>query len=80
MKKIALENASLESCVEDARRERIIVTRGGVPVALIVGLKGIDAEQTTLGGDAAFWELIAERRTQETIDRAELERRLGVVD
>ncbi len=41
-----------------------IITRNGVPVALIVGLQGMDMEQVRLGGSDESWKLIAERRRQ----------------
>ena len=74
MKSVAIEQTSLETCVRDAQQERIILTRGGAPVALILGLEGLDEEQVELGGSEAFWTLIAERRRQPTMSREELER------
>ncbi len=74
MKTIGIEQTSLDACVRDAQQERVILTRGGAPVALIVGLEGLDAEQVDLGSSDAFWKLIAERRTQRTMSRDELER------
>jgi antitoxin (DNA-binding transcriptional repressor) of toxin-antitoxin stability system len=74
MKTISLEQATLDTCVIDVQRERVVVTRGGKPVALIVGVEGLDEEQLQLGSSDRFWELIAERRAQRTVRRAELER------
>ncbi len=37
---------------------------------------GLDEEQQELGSSEEFWRLIRERRRQQTISRAELERRL----
>ena len=59
-----------------ARSERIVVTRAGRPIALIVGIKGLDAEQIELGMNGSFWRMIEERRNFKTITRAELERRV----
>ena len=42
-------------------------------MALLIGL---DEEQEQLGQSERFWNLIAERRRQPTISRAELEKRL----
>ena len=41
----------MTDCVEEARGERIVVTREGNPVALIIG---IDGEQLALGSDASL--------------------------
>lgn len=80
MKTIPIEQATLGSCVAEAQAERIVVTRDGQPVALIVGLEGLDAEQIRRGADPAFWELIAERRGQRALSRAELERAVEGLD
>jgi hypothetical protein len=73
MKTVGIEETSLDACVQDAQRERIMITRDGSPVAVIVGVEGMDEEQVRLGSSDAFWKLIAERRGQGTIDRATLE-------
>jgi antitoxin (DNA-binding transcriptional repressor) of toxin-antitoxin stability system len=77
MKTIGLEQASLDVCVDDAQQERVVLTRNGKPVALIIGLEGLDEEQLQLGRSDKFWALIEQRRKQKTISRAELERKLG---
>ena len=76
MKTIGIEQATLDACLEEAQHERVLITRAGVPVALIVGLEGLDGEQVQLGSDHTFWELIAEQRRQGSIGRAELENAL----
>ncbi len=77
MKKIGLEQASLDVCVDDAQQERVILTRNGRPVALIIGLEGLDEEQLLLGSSDKFWALIEQRRKQKTISRVELEQKLN---
>jgi hypothetical protein len=76
MKLVSLQETDLDACVNDAQRERVVVTRNGTPVALIVGITGLDAEQIELGSDPSFWQLIEERRQQLTLTREELEREL----
>jgi len=76
MKTVTLEKSDLSKCVEQAQRGRVVVLRNRKPVALIVGVEGLDREQLELGSSDRFWRLIEERRTQKTITRAELERRL----
>jgi len=77
MKTIGLEHATLELCIKDARRERVVLTRKGKPVALVVGVEGMDEEQLQLGSSDKFWKLIEKRRRQRTIGRAELEKKLA---
>lgn len=76
MKTIGLEHATLETCIKDARRGRVIVTRKGKPVALVLGVERLDEEQVQLGSSEKFWKLIEERRRQKTIGRRELEKAL----
>jgi antitoxin (DNA-binding transcriptional repressor) of toxin-antitoxin stability system len=73
MKLVSLDRVTLDTCVREAQRERVVVTRKGKPVALIVGVEGMDEEQLQLGASDKFWKLIAERRTQKAMSRAELE-------
>jgi PHD/YefM family antitoxin component YafN of YafNO toxin-antitoxin module len=76
MKTTGLEHATLETCIKDARRDRVVVTRKGKPVALVLGVEGLDEEQLQLGSSEKFWKLIEERRRQKTISRRELEKTL----
>lgn len=75
MKMIGLEHTTLDACVKNARHERVVLTRKGKPVALVVSVEGMDEEQLQLGNSDTFWTLIEARRKQQTIGRAELERR-----
>jgi len=77
MKTLGIEHATLELCIKDARRERVVLTRNGKPVALVVGVEGMDEEQLQLGSSDKFWTLIEKRRKQSTISRAELEKKLA---
>jgi antitoxin (DNA-binding transcriptional repressor) of toxin-antitoxin stability system len=73
MMKIDVKRADLDICVRDAQHERVVITRDGKPVALIVGVEGMDEEQLQLGSSGKFWRLMTERRKQKTISRAQLE-------
>ncbi len=77
MKVVGIQEAKLEKCVRQAQRERIVITRDGKPVALVVGVEGMDLEQIQLGYSDKFWELIQHRRKQKTLSRAELEKRIA---
>jgi prevent-host-death family protein len=76
MKTVNILETDLEACVRQAQRQRVVLTRNGKPVAVLIGVKGLDLEQVELGQSDEFWGLIKERRSQKTISRAELERRL----
>jgi len=77
MRMVGIEQAILDSCVDAAQRERVVITRQGKPVALIIGVEGMDQEQLELGSSARFWEMITERRSQRVISRPELEREIS---
>jgi len=76
VKTVALEKTNLQACVDQAQRGRVLVTKGGAPIAVLVGVAGLDREQIALGSSSEFWNLIALRRKEPMISRAELERRL----
>ncbi|MCB0062489.1 MAG: type II toxin-antitoxin system prevent-host-death family antitoxin [Caldilineaceae bacterium] len=80
MKIVALEQTNLDKVVAEAEQEQIVVTRNGSPVAVILSTLGWDDEQLQLAQDNQFWQLIATRRSQKTISRAELEHRLSEAD
>jgi prevent-host-death family protein len=77
VKIVGIQEANLEECVQQAQRERVVLTQKGKPVAVLVGVKGLDWEQLELGYSDEFWSLIRARRGQRTIGREELEKRLA---
>jgi prevent-host-death family protein len=77
MKVLALNEAKLSECVRAAQKDRVVITRNGRPVALIVGVEGMDLEQLELGDSKRFWELIKQSRRQPSLSRAQLEKRLA---
>ena len=76
MKTVGLEQATLDACVEDAQRDRVVITRAGEPVAMVIGVQGLDEEQLELGSSGKFWQMIRERRREPTVSRVEIERRI----
>jgi hypothetical protein len=44
----------------------------------IIRLKDMDSEQLELSKDSNFWKIIALRRQEKTISRAEVERKLSI--
>jgi antitoxin (DNA-binding transcriptional repressor) of toxin-antitoxin stability system len=77
MKMVTLEQSTLDTCVSEAQRERVVIMRNGKPIALIVGVEGMDEEQLQLGSSDRFWKLVQERRAQKTLSRTELEQRVN---
>ena len=77
MKVVALKDADLHACLSDAKREGVVITRRGKPVAMLVGEQGLDLEQIELGRSDKFWNLVRKWRGQKTISRAALDKRLA---
>jgi hypothetical protein len=67
------DEVSLDRCVAEAKGNRLVIKRDGKPVALMIGVEGLDDEQLELGSSDRFWTLVRERRREETMSRAELE-------
>ncbi len=74
---IGLEEASLDTCINAAQHERVVITCNGTPIALVVNIEGLDEEQLELGSSDTFWQLITERRAQKTMSRSQLEQTLN---
>jgi prevent-host-death family protein len=77
MKMVGLKHAKLNACIDDAQHEQVVITRNGRPVALIIGVEGLDQEQLLLGSSDKFWKLIEQRRKQKTITRDELDEKFA---
>jgi hypothetical protein len=77
MKTISVGQFDLNDCLAQLPPEGVVITQDDKPLALVVGVEGLDMEQIEYGQSKEFWEMIAQRRCQSTMTRAELERRLG---
>ena len=79
MKIIDIQDTQLDATVAEAQQQRVVLTRNGQPVALLVGVEALDLdlEQLALATSDRFWQLIRQRRGQPTLSRAELEQRLA---
>ena len=78
MKLVGLREAKqgLNALVAHAQRERVLLTRHGRPVALLIGVEGQDLETIMLAADARFWSWVeARRREPASITLAEVEER-----
>jgi antitoxin (DNA-binding transcriptional repressor) of toxin-antitoxin stability system len=59
MKTIDADQTGLGKSLDDAQRERVVITRAGRPVAILVGVQNLDDEQLALCRDDEFWNLIS---------------------
>ena len=79
MKVVALGEAknALSAVVDEAQNDRILITRHGRPVALLVGVEGEEFEDLMTRSDPEFWRMIESRRKgSRTVSASEMRRRL----
>ena len=57
----------VRDCVKASQRDRLVVTRHGIPTALIIGVEGTDWETLALQTNPSFWRMIEKRRSDKTI-------------
>ena len=53
--------ASLSGYCEHAQEERVLITRHGKPVALMIGVEGQDLEDVLTASNPDFWRLASEQ-------------------
>jgi prevent-host-death family protein len=80
MKILGLREArdTLSETLQLAQDERVVITSHGRPVALLIGLQGVDLEDVLIGSDADFWKMIQERRKEKAIPWADARQKLGL--
>ena len=57
----------VRDCVKASQRDRLVVTRYGIPTALIIGVEGTEWETLALQTNPSFWRMIEKRRSDKTI-------------
>jgi prevent-host-death family protein len=57
MRLVALQESEsgLSALVEQAQQERVLLTKDGRPVAVLIGVEGQDPEAVRLAADARAW-------------------------
>jgi len=64
----------VRDCVKASQRDRVVVTRHGIPTALIIGVEGADWETLALQTNPSFWRMIERRRSEKTISLESMEK------
>ena len=64
MKVLAMRDAKtgLSATLDEAQRERVLITRNGKPSAIVIGVEGRDFEDVLLMSNPKFWEMIEASR------------------
>src|SRR5688572_16703158 len=78
MKTIAASEVgtNLEKILGTAQQQRVVLTRGGKPSAILVGIESYDAEDLQLVHSEKFWQMIESRRQGRSIPLSEVKARL----
>ena len=78
MKTISVRDLQKEirKSVDEAQKDRVVVTRNGKPAVLLIGIEGQDWENVVIQANAPFWKLIGKRRKEKTIPLQEMRKRL----
>ena len=78
MKTISVRDLQKEirKSVDEAQKDRVVVTRNGKPAALLIGIEGQDWESVVIQANAPFWKLIGKRRKEKTMPLQEMRKRL----
>ena len=64
----------VRDCVKASQRTRVVVTRHGIPTALIIGVEGTDWETLALQTNPSFWQMIERRRSEKTVSLETIKR------
>ena len=70
----------VRDCVKASQRDRLVVTRHGIPTALIIGVEGTDWETLTLQTNLSFWRMIEKRRLEQIISLESMRKRVDAKD
>ena len=68
----------IRGCVKAAQRDRVVVTRHGIPTALIIGVEGTDWDTLALQTNPSFWRMIQRRRSGKTISLEAMKKWAGI--
>lgn len=67
----------VRDCVKVSQRDRVVVTRHGIPTVLMIGVEGADWETLALQTNPSFWRMIEKRRTQRPLSLETMRRDVG---
>ena len=54
--------ATLSGTIEDSQEQKVVITKHGKPVCILIRCEGYEIEDVLTIADPAFWEMIEERR------------------
>ena len=54
--------ATLSGTIEDSQGQKVVITKHGKPVCILIGCEGYEIEDVLTIADPSFWEMIEQRR------------------
>lgn len=60
-----------------AQKDHVVITRRGMPAAVLIGVEGQDWENVVYETSRTFWKMIQRRRKEKTISFDELRKTLN---
>jgi PHD/YefM family antitoxin component YafN of YafNO toxin-antitoxin module len=69
---VSKREMKLDALLSSSQRDRVVLTRGGKPSAVLIGIESYDDEDLELAGSADFWKLIESRRGGKSIPLSSL--------
>ncbi len=75
---VASQDAALREWLSQAHGGRLLLTRGGVPAAIVTSVDGLDLEEIATASDPEFWRLINQRRQEPVVSLQEARQALGL--
>jgi prevent-host-death family protein len=71
----------LSATLDEAQRDRVLITRNGKPSAIVIGVEGREFEDVLLMSNPRFWEMIeASRKTSKMYSMDEVRRHFAQQD
>lgn len=56
--------ATLSAAIATSQEQRVVITKHGKPVCIIIGCEGYEIEDVLTAADPGFWKMIEERRSR----------------
>jgi prevent-host-death family protein len=56
--------ATLSNTISESQEQRVVITKHGKPVCILIGCEGYEIEDVLTAADPKFWEMIQERRAR----------------
>lgn len=67
----------IKHSLDIAQKDHVVITRRGMPAAVLIGVEGEDWENIVYETSRSFWKMIQRRRKQKTLSMDEMRKALN---